>query len=110
MKWGFLFLLFFFGLDSFAQSDSCMVYIPNIISMDCETGEDYRLKVYVSCPMDSCRLRIFDKWGELLHDSADKQPGWDGSKQADGIYFYKFEGVFTNKEKFEYKGTLHLVR
>ena len=93
-----------------AQSDSCQVYIPNVVSMDCENGEDYLLKVYVSCPMDSCRLRIFDRWGKLLHDSTDKQPGWDGSKQADGTYFYKFEGVYANKEEFEYEGTLYLMR
>ena len=97
-------------MNSLAQSDSCQLYIPNVLSMDCETGNDYILNVYVSCPIDTCRFSVYNKWGQVLYDTDSKTPVWDGSKQAEGEYFYFFKGIYSNKREFDYCGKVYLIR
>ncbi len=110
MKTILLCLLLSFGSDYYAQSDTCIIQIPTQITMNCRTGEDYTFSVAISCPIDSCRFMVFNRWGEVLHSSDSKTPSWDARKQTEGTYFYHLTGVYANKQEFEYKGTVSLIR
>jgi gliding motility-associated-like protein len=44
-------------------------------------------------PLDSYQLEIFDRWGERIHSTNDREEGWDGAYSGvasqDGVYVWK---------------------
>lgn len=54
-----------------------MVYIPNTVTPDGDVLNDVFF-VYGTDMIDF-RLRIFDRWGELIFESTDMAEGWDGT-------------------------------
>jgi gliding motility-associated-like protein len=65
-------------------------------------------------PLIDFRLRIYDRWGELLFESNDMNMGWNGDylgKPAEpGTYIYEVNAMGFNRERFNLKGTFHLLR
>ncbi len=60
------------------------------------------------------KLRIYNRWGELVFSTADKSKGWDGSyknnPQPTGTYVYFIEMKGIDGAEFSQKGTLLLLR
>jgi hypothetical protein len=60
------------------------------------------------------KLRIYNRWGELLYVSDDVMKGWDGYYQGrmakQDVYVWKVWGKFTNGKKFVRPGDVTLLR
>lgn len=86
--------LLFFGmlLSSgiiFGQEDTCFIYIPDNVSMHCDqAGMDFLLFVQHNCPFGEAHFLVFDRWGEILHDSHELEPEFDASELKVGTYSY----------------------
>ncbi len=60
------------------------------------------------------QLRIYDRWGMLLFETNDINKGWDGTyggKPCElGVYVYDLRATGIDRHRFNYKGTLQLLR
>lgn len=65
-------------------------------------------------PLIDYDLRIYDRWGSLLFETNDFNKGWDGTFNGRdceiGVYVYELRATGYNKQRFNYKGTLQLLR
>jgi PKD repeat protein len=59
-------------------------------------------------------LWIYNRWGELIFKSTDKNCGWngyvDGKLAKQDVYVWKAQGKFTNGKAFELAGDVTLIR
>lgn len=60
------------------------------------------------------KATIVDRWGVVMFEFNDITDGWDGTNKnntpvADGVYFYKYEIVYTNSTKDAGQGTVQIV-
>ena len=84
--------------------------IPNVFSPNGDGLHDrYRVNYSGSQPFT---LKIFDRWGNQMYESTDKEHGWDGrnpnmgnAEMAEGVYYY----IVTIGGK-PYSGNLTLMR
>jgi gliding motility-associated-like protein len=60
------------------------------------------------------RLRIYDRWGTQLFETDDLNDGWDGTYQKKpceiGVYIYELSALGFDNRRFNYKGTVQLLR
>ena len=60
------------------------------------------------------KLRIFNRWGELIYTITSEKPQWDGMykgiKVSDGSYFYHIEAIGIAGEKVFTSGLVEVVR
>ena len=65
-------------------------------------------------PMDAFRMRILNRWGELVADLNAPQPGWDGqfrgSPAPTGVYVVQLEMTFTDGSTVTTERHVTLVR
>lgn len=58
--------------------------------------------------------RIYNRWGTLVFETADKTQGWDGtfkgSMQPKEVYHYILEAEYFNNTKYQKKGDITLLR
>ncbi|MEI6265300.1 MAG: PKD domain-containing protein [Sphingobacteriia bacterium] len=58
--------------------------------------------------------RIYNRWGNLVYESASPTAGWDGkykgTLQAQGVYTYSLDIVFSSGEKLSKTGDITLLR
>jgi gliding motility-associated-like protein len=52
------------------------------------------------------KLQIFNRWGKLVHESADYHDDWSGNGQPDGIYYYQLTAADGQLRK----GWLEIIR
>ena len=89
------------------------LYIPTAFTPN-NDGLNDRFGAYIDGGLESYRLNIFNRWGELLFSATDSNRVWDGywkgKLQPAGVYIwhceYKFAGMSTQTEK----GTVSLIR
>ena len=67
------------------------VFVPNAFTPDNDGTNDF-FKPVIFCPLSDYQLWIYNRWGELVHNSNDSQQVWDGSHQ-NGDYFVE-NGVY----------------
>lgn len=64
--------------------------------------------------VNSLKLKIFNRWGEMIFYSEDRNRGWDGiinqKKAASGAYIYTIDFVDEAGERFSKQGTVILIR
>ncbi|WP_317896751.1 gliding motility-associated C-terminal domain-containing protein [Aurantibacillus circumpalustris] len=62
----------------------------------------------------SYRLQVFSRWGQLIYDGNEKDPGWDGTfGEADcqeGVYVWKLSAKDARNNENEQKGFVDLIR
>ncbi|MFN3939898.1 MAG: gliding motility-associated C-terminal domain-containing protein, partial [Chitinophagales bacterium] len=60
------------------------------------------------------RLKIFNRWGELVFESADQDSGWDGTfrgkPQEAEVYVYLLQVEFDDGKSMEKTGNITLLR
>lgn len=68
------------------------VHVPNAFTPDDDGVNDLFLPV-VAGDVESYRLEIFDRWGEMIFNANDPTIGWDGTyggiPVADGVYVWR---------------------
>ncbi|MGE0561227.1 MAG: CotH kinase family protein [Flavobacteriales bacterium] len=59
-------------------------------------------------------LSIFDRWGELVFETSSQDIGWDGTykgkEASSGVYVYKLEVRYADKDKETKSGNITLIR
>ena len=83
----------FFAIDGFESEPDC----------------EGQIRQVPSAPIDNCanqfeRVRIYDRWGKLVFESADRKFRWYAQNEAAGVYYYLIK--YTRKE---YKSSLTVI-
>jgi gliding motility-associated-like protein len=92
----------------------CGVFFPSAFTPN-EDGKNDVYKVISSFPVSSFKMEIFNRWGQTIFSTADKEKGWDGKVNgqaaAAGIYIWKSYIQTSNKKTMQqYNGKLLLIR
>jgi len=89
------------------------VYLPNAFSPNGDGFNDRWLPFGKDVLLKN--LKIFDRWGGLLHDSDKPEAGWDGTSKdkpaGTGVYVFllEYEHLITGRAAIA-SGEVHLVR
>jgi gliding motility-associated-like protein len=88
------------------------VFVPNAFSPN-DDGNNDVLKVRGFC-LESMTFMVFNKWGEKVFETNDKEKGWDGNYKDQpmntDVFVWRLEGKrFDGKAYFD-KGNVTLVR
>lgn len=88
------------------------VYLPNAFSPNGDEENDV-LYVIGNC-LETMKLRIYNRWGELVYEGTDPKQGWDGNfrqKQEDtGVFVYTLEYTLIDGKSGTKKGNISLLR
>jgi gliding motility-associated-like protein len=64
--------------------------------------------------VESFKMSIFSRWGELLYETKNYKEGWDGYYKdklcQEDVYVWKIQATFTDGSKFDKTGDLQLIR
>ncbi len=90
----------------------CIVDVPTAFSPNGD-GQNDLLKVYGS-GFKSFELLVFDRSGELVFQTTDKDNGWDGTFKGHtmglGVFNYILRGTCSDGDPFFKKGNITLLR
>ncbi len=106
-----------YGEDSvyvlFLEPIEDLLFLPNAFTPNADGLNDEFTIINPPANLESFKMNIYNRWGQLLFENKDITAGWDGMyKGGDapaGVYVYKIEysiGIYN----FEETGTLMLVR
>ena len=88
------------------------IFIPNAFSPN-EDGENDLLRVRGKF-IEEMLFRVYDRWGQLVFESRDKDLGWDGVfngvKLNPAVYVYYLEATCINRNKYFTQGNVTLIR
>lgn len=88
------------------------VYVPNIFTPNGDGLND--LFIPNGQFIETIDFMVYNRWGELLFISSDKNQGWDGTYNgnpaADGAYVYLLTGTWKSGEFFTDTGMFSLIR
>jgi gliding motility-associated-like protein len=97
-------------------TDECETFfIPNAFAPE-RGGHEMNdcLRPYGEECFISMRLRVFDRWGELVFESVGFEDCWDGNYQGkkvnSGVFVYYFDGMLINGDPFYRKGNVTVIR
>jgi gliding motility-associated-like protein len=96
------------------------LFIPNVFTPNGDDkNELFEIGIYIDDEnkdfeislndyYQSSKLVVFNRWGNIVHQSDDYQNDWDGGKLADGVYYYvlKCQGAKSNDV---FKGAVSIV-
>lgn len=90
-------------------SENSVFYVPNAFTPNNdELNQIFKPIISNEIINDSYTLLIFDKWGEILFESHDKEIGWDGTYLTkmvqDGIYTWKITFLTIKSEEIQKSG------
>lgn len=92
-----------------------VVYIPNTFTPDENNVNDIFYVYGIGIDEENYKMRIFDRWGELIYFSDVFKKGWNGIDKNDAIckqdvYTYKIEIFDYKGVKHDYVGHINLIR
>ena len=105
----FLSLSFF----SHSQTDTYLIYVPNVLSEVCDVSEgviSYQLVVKYNCTPENYTLSIFNRWGEFVFQSNNINESWFASEQKTGVYIYHIKANYYNSDTITQTGSVALIR
>jgi gliding motility-associated-like protein len=94
--------------------DVFQMYIPNAFSP--AEGEILNDRLTMNAKgVKEFEIHIFNRWGELMYYSQDWNESWSGRDKSGtilpaGVYFYSARVIDVNREKYDLKGTINLIR
>lgn len=118
----------YFGCDSIVKVDLkfkdcekihnelCKLFIPNIFSPDQDGWNDnFLVKFNEYCEIMEFQISIFDRWGNKLFYSTDKEFLWDGRTKGNklvlpGVYTYLIRYVTIFKKEKIISGDITVIR
>lgn len=87
-----------------------ILLIPNIFTPNSTPGLNDVFEIQSLYYFSPATLKIFDRWGKLMYESAAYQNNWDGTKDgnavAEGVYYYELILV----DGTPYSGFVHVSR
>ncbi|HYG53412.1 MAG TPA: gliding motility-associated C-terminal domain-containing protein, partial [Flavobacteriales bacterium] len=91
-----------------------VIFIPHTF-FTCGDGINDRFIVAFGCPPAEFELWIFNRWGELVHESTEPNEGWDatfkGMQAKEDVYVYKVKYNYKKgDDKKELVGHVTLLR
>ena len=91
----------------------CDICVPNAFTPNGDGVNDVFRVLGNTGRLESFRLRVFNRWGQLLFETSDKGKGWDGRQSGGeaplGAYAYMLEYSLNNKPVTQ-KGNFTLLR
>jgi len=110
-----LLIFFFFILLTFlgrAQDcpESCSIYIPNVVTPNCDGIDCEFLTVSSECPFISFDFKIFNRWGVMLFESDDPEVRFDSSEVEQGAYVWMLEVTYCNEREGNFNGQVTVVK
>lgn len=92
--------------------DVSTFYIPNAFSPN-NDGLNDLFKVE-GANIESINMIIYNRWGNKIFESNDKNKGWDGTEKGkkveEGVYVYKLKITLTNGDINKFNGIVTVVR
>ncbi|NNM16280.1 MAG: T9SS type B sorting domain-containing protein, partial [Bacteroidia bacterium] len=88
------------------------LFVPNAFTPNGDNNNDV---MYVRGDgFSEIFLRVYNRWGELLFETKDKNVGWDGIYKSKpvppGVYVYYIKVICWGEETFEKKGNVTVIR
>ena len=87
-------------------------FIPNSFTPNGDGNNDV-FEIYGE-NIKTVKLRVFNRWGELVYESTNQFKGWDGTYkgvlQNPGVYTYDAEIIFLDDTQVEKHGSVTLIR
>lgn len=85
--------------------------VPNVFSPN---GDGVNDDLVTSLPPGG-KLRIYNRWGQLLFESSGRNDYWDGTTTAgekvpDGVYYYVIEVDGASEQRDDFSGSVSLIR
>ncbi|NJO02905.1 MAG: gliding motility-associated C-terminal domain-containing protein [Bacteroidia bacterium] len=81
---------------------------PNVFTPNGDTKN--QVFTIPDLPLDNCRyqfrnIRIYNRWGNKVFESSQRDFAWDGGQYPPGAYYYYIDFKVT-----QYKGTLTMLK
>ncbi len=89
------------------------IFIPTAFTPNGDGINDYF--VIIAPPLQTSRLRIYDRWGILLWETEEQPPQWDGRTRGgevvpEGVYAFVWEGRLFSGQTLQRSGTITVLR
>ena len=88
------------------------MYVPNAFSPNGDGANDL-LYVRGQC-LETLTFIVFNRWGQKVFETTDKNIGWDGTFKGDlmntGVFVYRLEGKDYDGKGYSMKGNVTLIR
>ena len=88
------------------------IFIPNAFTPNGKEPND--VFHTVTNAIKEYEIQIYNRWGELLFQTTDRNEGWDGTYKGSmapvGVYFYLVTFSDYQDKSFQKTGTIHLLR
>ncbi|MFN8288494.1 MAG: gliding motility-associated C-terminal domain-containing protein [Chitinophagales bacterium] len=98
------------------EEDACTkrnLFVPNVFTPNADNNND-EFRIYSTCPFQKFNIKIFNRWGEKVFESADPYFTWNGTYknevQTPAVFVYYLEGMFANNDTITNKGSVTLIR
>jgi gliding motility-associated-like protein len=90
------------------------IYIPNAFTPNRDGNNDNYKFFGKKTAIGRIEMQIFNRWGEKVFESTDKEFEWDGTykgePQSPGIYIYQMRIVYLDSHEENLKGSITLIR
>ena len=89
------------------------VYVPTAFSPN-NDGRNDLLRPIMLGVKELKYFRVFNRWGQMVHDLRNSGKGWDGNVQGQiqttAVYVWMMEAIGLDNRKYFQKGTVLLIR
>lgn len=100
-------------VEIYARCDGEGITVANTISPN-NDGYNDRFSYYSEYLKELYFIRIYDRWGNLMHETRDGSDTWDGSFDGNpvdaGVYIYTLKGLCQDNEEFVKTGNITIIR
>lgn len=107
------FLLIFLISFNFARSqecsDTCVYFIPNTLTPDCDQIDCEVLEVVSNCKFIKFEFTIYNKWAEVVFHSNSPQIKFNCKGHEDGRYIWKLSGEYCNSKIINDTGSIVII-
>lgn len=89
------------------------LHVPTAFTPNRDGRNDY-LRPIIMGVKELSYFRVFNRWGQMVYQSRNEIPGWDGNlngiAQASQVYVWVVEGIGFDGKAYRRKGTSTLIR
>jgi gliding motility-associated-like protein len=93
-----------FTFDTVVVNDVCppRIFVPKAITPDVAKDPDKNdvLKIF-GANFINFKMRIFNRWGEVIYETTDKNQSWDGTYNGEPVPFGVYPYVITYDSEYE---------